>query len=1311
MTSIVDLYATILPETSKIADGVVRAFREVDPAAAEAGRRWGREIQRGLGEANIELKADTAKAKAEIDEAAKDKKATVEVNADTAKAEAQIDIAARDRKATIEVDADTMVASVQRSVSGMAPAMAGAGTQLSQSLAGAGAAAAPSVGGSLAGAMAPVGTALTVALVGGAVTAAAGVAGALSGAIGLIPAGLGGGIAVLGTLVTGLDGVKDAWDAAGKAADSANKDQAEKAKAVASAQKTLRDAVFDEANAQKDVANARKDARQQLEDLNVQLRGGVIDEKSAILDAEAARQDLATGRYKDAIEYQQAQLRVQQADQRVLEAHQRNVELQEKATDANAKGVEQSDQVVAANQRLAKAHEDVALAQTNLSEAQKKTSSNTDALATAMGKISPGAQAFLGSLRQLKPAWDQLKFSVQDSLFAGLGPQIQSLATQYMPVLKSAMTGLAGTMNSAFKDVSGWLSKPETLTTIQQIIANIGTSFQAWSGSLVPFSNAFLTITKVGSDFLPSLGKAVTDGANAFDRFIQKAAASGDLGKWMQTGIQALGELMRLLPIVGQLFLDLAPLAVPVLREIGDLLLQLSPLLQVTVGLLAQHPGLISGVVVAFATWKSITAVDTVLTALEGISAALKVLPAEAATAGTGMSAALAPILGTLTTAATALALFNSHGDSAPTNIGPGADERQRKLNAGKAYADAHGGKVPDGYAQWLDKGGPMPAELGQYYVAGAAPGTPQFDSQGRPLNAQGKPFGGSTAPPNPTPYNPNMPKSTVPGITPTAPYMPSAGPSGLTGDAALTAALQAKGFGPQLIRLIQGFSKVEGNNPAGIPTLGFTDAQLGGKTDLQSHVDALAQQFKSRAAVAGPFPEFGTDQQQAEWIAKVVGQSGLAADWQGNSQPKDYTQRVVSAMAGSSLPPGFTPWFGGGGTPTLPGAAGSGGTPVFVTNWPGGGFGGGFGPAVPGVAAAAPTGGAPAAGDASLLAGVPSGRYLQTQAADLTKGIGDCSSAVEDLINMMDGVSTAGRQMSTGNATQWLTAHGFVPTDKPMPGTFQVGFSSSHMQATLPGGTNFNWGSDAAAAGRGVGGTGAWDPSFTSHFYRPAGLPNVGGMYPSAAGMPTIASPQGVSPEGLPLGTQNSPMYVMPAQPSGGQQLGQDFVSGIAEVFGFDGSLFKNPMDTGLFKGFKGLMSFLTGGGKGGRGQGMPASYWQAQGGDGSAMPAMGGGDLFAGLGGMLTGIMPQPFGQIGKGGPAQAPDEFQPMLPGSGGNATLPSTFTPSGNKTVGGPQIDQSINIGTVNGRGTDIHQTMVDVNVPRARQSVGSIPGMN
>jgi hypothetical protein len=76
---------------------------------------------------------------------------------------------------------------------------------------------------------------------------------------------------------------------------------------------------------------------------------------------------------------------------------------------------------------------------------------------------------------------------------------------------------------------------------------------------------------------------------------------------------------------------------------------------------------------------------------------------------------------------------------------------------------------------------------------------------------------------------------------------------------------------------------------------------------------------------------------------------------------------------------------------------------------------------------------------------------------------------------------------MSTANAAEWLTSRGFKK-GAGGPGDFRVAFNVSHMQATLPGGTNFNWGSDAAAAARGLApNQGAADPALTEKYYRSA--------------------------------------------------------------------------------------------------------------------------------------------------------------------------------------------------------------------------------
>lgn len=149
--------------------------------------------------------------------------------------------------------------------------------------------------------------------------------------------------------------------------------------------------------------------------------------------------------------------------------------------------------------------------------------------------------------------------------------------------------------------------------------------------------------------------------------------------------------------------------------------------------------------------------------------------------------------------------------------------------------------------------------------------------------------------------------------------------------------------------------------------------------------------------------------------------------------------------------------------------------------------------------------------GDAALLANVKPGTYVsEPGVGDLTKGIGDCTSSIEDLVNILDKRPTEGRELSTGNEAQWLQSHGFLPntTGANVPGAFNVGFNAGHSQATLPGGTNFNWGSNAAAAAGGVSGGGAFDPSqgFTQHFYRPVGAPATPSV-PSA-------TPAGLSPQ-----------------------------------------------------------------------------------------------------------------------------------------------------------------------------------------------------
>lgn len=254
-------------------------------------------------------------------------------------------------------------------------------------------------------------------------------------------------------------------------------------------------------------------------------------------------------------------------------------------------------------------------------------------------------------------------------------------------------------------------------------------------------SNVQSSISRAGANFLAAIFGKPTDQNNTMVEALKSIKDRLDeMGAWINANQQEIHNFFK----------NAAETARELGRVLGEVLRYLG-----------EHEGAIKAVAIAFGAWKAIDGVASLITSLQTISTLLSTtLPASASAGAAGMTAALGPILAELATAA---ALFNLRGSAPSPNIGPGADDRQAKLDAGKKYFDQNH-QMPPGYQQWLDGKGPMPSELGPFY-RGNVSGVPLFDSQGRPLKADGTPFG----PTAPGPYDPRMPKSTAPG-TPGAP-------------------------------------------------------------------------------------------------------------------------------------------------------------------------------------------------------------------------------------------------------------------------------------------------------------------------------------------------------------------------------------------------------------------------------------------------------------------------------------------------------------------------------------------------------------
>ncbi|MFE7745375.1 transglycosylase SLT domain-containing protein [Nocardia sp. NPDC057455] len=410
-----------------------------------------------------------------------------------------------------------------------------------------------------------------------------------AGVIGLLPAILTGAVATIGTLVLGFHGIGDAIKAAGKVSDNAKKDAESHAKAVASAQKQqaqaargvvdaqrgitqaergVRDAQKASLDAQKDLNRARKDAQKDLDDLNRALGRTALNEESAAIAVAEAQQELFrvfSDPNSDAIDRARAQNNVKRALVDQQDTIRESRELAEKAAEANAKGVEGSDQVVQAKERVTAAAEGeadaqqalqdaytrLADAQAELVEAQKamtdamnKSSDAADDFERAMAKLSPRAQDLVRQLLALKPTLSGLKNLVQDNLVDGLGESITNLTNHWIPTLKTGLGGIATELNGGFRRALADLDTDASRSKVAHIFDRVKESIGPTLDGINNLIQGFLSLSEVGSDFLPGL----SDGFLGFTERFRKWAES-DEGKkkfhdFLDESLKTLGKLV-----------------------------------------------------------------------------------------------------------------------------------------------------------------------------------------------------------------------------------------------------------------------------------------------------------------------------------------------------------------------------------------------------------------------------------------------------------------------------------------------------------------------------------------------------------------------------------------------------------------------------------------------------------------------------------------------------------------------------------------------------------------------------------------------
>lgn len=212
----------------------------------------------------------------------------------------------------------------------------------------------------------------------------------------------------------------------------------------------------------------------------------------------------------------------------------------------------------------------------------------------ALNALSPSAREAAVAIRDLRPAWDNLRLDVQQRLFEGVAKDIQRLAIVDLPVLRRGMDEMATALNQGVHYLTVWATASKTVADFRTIMTNSSVATQNFMRALQPILGIFRDLSVVGSQFLPQLALHFAQAAQRVADFVSHARETGQLASWMQQGITATGQLWQaiknLVAIImqfAQAGVSLLPVLVQVTGFIRQLLHDFPELIPIITGLIA----------------------------------------------------------------------------------------------------------------------------------------------------------------------------------------------------------------------------------------------------------------------------------------------------------------------------------------------------------------------------------------------------------------------------------------------------------------------------------------------------------------------------------------------------------------------------------------------------------------------------------------------------------------------------------------------------------------------------------------------------
>lgn len=166
--------------------------------------------------------------------------------------------------------------------------------------------------------------------------------------------------------------------------------------------------------------------------------------------------------------------------------------------------------------------------------------------AESISKMAPAAQGAAIAIRDMYNSFKPIQLEVQDALFRGLGQTINTLSSNYLPILRTSMVSVATGFNAAAQEILAFFNHAELVGDVSEGFGFFTQIVNNLTSALPPLVEAFWLIARVGGEVLAEVTGGARGAAVAFREWIGEARSSGRLREWMEGGIQALRDLWNI---------------------------------------------------------------------------------------------------------------------------------------------------------------------------------------------------------------------------------------------------------------------------------------------------------------------------------------------------------------------------------------------------------------------------------------------------------------------------------------------------------------------------------------------------------------------------------------------------------------------------------------------------------------------------------------------------------------------------------------------------------------------------------------------